>query len=465
MNARIFAPLAVALALAGCASFDGIAPTARSLQAADLGAGGAAMEWPAADWWSVFADPELGRLIERALADNPGLKIAQARVVRAQAAAGSAESALYPQLNADASLQRQRYSEHADVPPPIAGSVQEFGRARLTAGWEIDFFGRNRAALDAALGSAQAAAADAQAARVLLASEVARRYFGLARLIEQRDNALDTLKQRRAILKLVDERVQAGLDTKVEYEQAAGAVPEIERDLAGLDEQIALARHGLAALLGAGPQAADAISPRLAQVRAPDLPASLPADLVGRRADLTAARLRVQAALRQVDAAKAEFYPNVNLLAFVGFSAFGLANWFDSGSREAGVGAAIHLPIFDAGRLRANLRGKSADADAAVETYNATLVEALRQVADPVATLAALERQQAQQAQALSAAQNALDLALQRYRAGLGGYLSVLAAETNVLAQRRTSTDLKARGLDARVQLIHALGGGYSAAA
>jgi outer membrane protein TolC len=172
----------------------------------------------------------------------------------------------------------------------------------------------------------------------------------------------------------------------------------------------------------------------------------------------------VEASSRDIDAAKAAFYPNINLVALAGFSSIGVSNWFKGGSRELGLGAAIHLPIFDSGRLRANLRGTTADADAALESYNATLIQAVREVADQITSQRAVERQAKEQQAAQAAAEGALELALQRYRAGLGTYLTVLTAETNVLAQRRTSIDLKARGIDVNLQLIRALGGGYAAA-
>lgn len=455
--------LLLAMALAGCASFAGIEPTARASAPTALGAADAAVEWPASSWWRQFGDPALTALIERALGGNPSLQLAETRVVKARAVAGIAESALWPQLNASADSTRQRLSEFGTTPPPLAGTTQNISHAVLNGSWELDFFGRNRAALNAALGQARAAEADAQAARVLLASNVARSYFGLARLLEQREVARATLAQRQAILQLVRSRVEAGIDTQVELRQAEGSLPEIRRDIEALEEQIGLARHALAALTGQGPEAVTELAPTLSTVRLQALPSALPADLIGRRADLVAARWRVEAAVRDVDGAKAQFYPNINLIALVGFSSIGLGNWFKAGSREVGFGAAIHLPIFDAGRLRANLRGVSADADAAVESYNATLIEALREVADQITSQQAVEGQAREQQAAQQAAEGALKLALQRYRAGLGTYLTVLAAEANVLAQRRISIDLKARGIDTNLQLIRALGGGFAA--
>ena len=159
--------------------------------------------------------------------------------------------------------------------------------------------------------------------------------------------------------------------------------------------------------------------------------------------------------------ARTLFYPNVDLMAFVGLNSFGLDRLLRAGSENYGVGPAVRLPLFDAGRLRANLRGKTADLDAAVESYNAAVLDAVRDAADQAASLQSVARQQREQAAAQTAAESAYDLALQRYRAGLGTYLVVLTAEGNVLAQRRAAADLKARALDAQVALARALGGGW----
>jgi len=226
-----------------------------------------------------------------------------------------------------------------------------------------------------------------------------------------------------------------------------------------------LARHALAALTAQPPTALDTLSPRLSALHAVALPATLPADLLGRRADISAARWRVEAATQDVAAARAQFYPNINLSAFIGLSSIGLDRLLRAGSEQYGVGPAIRLPLFDAGRLRANLRGRASDLDLAIETYNGAVVDAVRDVADQLGSLQSIERQRREQAQARAAAESAYDLALQRYRAGLGNYLNVLTAETNVLAQRRSAADLEARALDVQVALIRALGGGYDDAA
>ena len=457
----------IVLTLAGCASSAGIAPTARVQAPAGIPADAAISPdiapALAADWWRAFGDGVLNDLIARALADNPGLKVAQARLARADAAAAGAQANAGPQVNGALDVTRQRFSATSIYPPPLGGSVRTLGSAQLAASWEIDFFGRHRAAIEAAVGSQRAARADADAARVLLASNVARGYVQLARLVAQRDVAQRSLKQRDDVLALIRQRVQGGLDTTVEQRQGEGALPESRQQIEAIDEQITLTRHALAALTAQAPDALDGLSPQLAGVQRVPLPEAVPADLLGRRADIAAARWRVEAAGSDVQAARAQFYPNINLMAFVGLASIGLDQLVKSGSEQYGAGPALRLPIFDAGRLRANLRGKAADADAAVESYNSAVIDAVHDVADQIASLRSVARQQTEQEGAQAATESAYDLSRQRYQAGLGNYLTVLNAEAAVLNQRRLAVDLKARALDSQIALARALGGGYVA--
>lgn len=461
------APTVVALAsaavlvLTGCASSAGIESHAQPVTPAQAGlaeaAPGAAVS---ADWWKAFGDRRLDALVEQALAGNPGLKLAQARVARAEAAVAGQQAAEGLQVNADLSATRQRFSATSIYPPPLGGSIRTLATAQAGAAYEFDFFGRNRAAIEAAVGSQRAAQAEAQAARVALSSQVVRQYVQLSRLQAQREVALRSLQQRDETLKLIRQRVQGGLDTAVELRQGEGALPETRQQIELLDEQITLARHALAALTAQPPAALATLDAPLREVALAPLPAVLPADLLAQRADIAAARWRVEAAGADIRSAKAAFYPNINLTAFAGLASIGLDRLVKADSEQYGFGPALHLPLFDSGRLRANLRVKTADLDAAVESYNSAVIEAVHEAADPISSLQAIQRQQAEQTQAQGAAEAAYDLALQRYRAGLSTYLTVLNAEAGVLNQRRLAVDLKARALDSQVALIKALGGG-----
>ncbi|MGC4078190.1 MAG: efflux transporter outer membrane subunit [Rubrivivax sp.] len=459
------AALAAALVAAGCAS-PGELPPARTLSTASAaGATDTATPWPAERWWTGFGDKTLDGLVERALDGQPSLQVAAARLRQAEAAVGVASAGRLPQVQGTVDMSRQRFTENGPYPPPLAGSYEWNNSAQIGASWELDLFGRERNTIAAALGQRRAADAELQAARVLLAANVVSAYVNLGRLAENREVARQSLAQREQILALVRQRIAAGLDTTVELRQAEGLIAQSRVDLEALDESTARARHALAELTGQGPNALEGLTPALAPLRSTPLPAGLPADLLGRRADLVAQRWRVEAAMRDVDVARSLFYPNVSLTAFAGFSSLGLDDFVKASSRNLGIGPALSLPIFEGGRLRANLGAKAAEVDAAVEGYNGALLRALREVADEVSGLQSLERQQRAQADAGAAADAAYALAIQRYQAGLGNFLTVLNAQTNVLAQSRAATDLKARHLSSEVALTRALGGGWSAAA
>lgn len=451
------------LLLGGCANPAGIASHAEPIDVARAGLGGAVVSTPAiaADWWRSFDDLALNALVERALKDSPNLKLVQTRLARAAAAAAGAEAAEGLQINATADVTRQRFSGNSIYPPPLGGSIRTLGTVQAGASWEADTFGRNRAAIEAALGTQRAAEADVQTARTVLASQVARTYVQLGRLFEQREVAERTLAQRSEILGLIRQRVTGGLDTNVELRQGEASLPDARLLIEQLDEQIVLARHALAALTAQPPDALDGLQPSLRGTQALALPQQLPADLLGRRADIAAARWRIEAAQGDMRSARAQFYPNLNLTAFVGLSSIGLDRLIRSGSQQYGAGPALRLPIFDNGRLRANLSGKAAEVDAAIEAYNAAVVDAVHEAADQIAALRSVARQQVQQATAQDAAEQAFSLATQRYRAGLSTYITVLNAESALLSQRRQAVDLRARALDAQIVLVRALGGGY----
>ncbi|RZL65567.1 MAG: efflux transporter outer membrane subunit [Variovorax sp.] len=467
------AVLAVAMAvstfLAGCADMGGIASHA-ALRDAGMPAPTVGTAAPSvagvqsavdAQWWRAFGDPQLDRLIDHAVAGNPNLQVARARLSRAQAHTGIAEAAGRPQLSGALDATRQQFSGNYIYPAPLGGSIRNTATLQLSGSWELDFFGKNRSSLDAALGVANAAAADADAAGVLLASNVARGYIQWARLDDQRVVAGRTLAQREETLRLVRDRVAAGLDTRLELRQSEGGLPEARQQVEALDEQIAITRHALDALVGRADATAALTPPTLSTLRAMAMQPTLPVDLLGRRADIAAARWRVEAATSDVQHARTEFYPNINLVGFAGLASIGFGNLIKSGSQQWGVGPAVRLPIFEGGRLRANLRGKAADLDAAIESYNAAVGDAVRDVADQLTSTESIARQQTEQRAAQAAAEGAYDIAVQRYRAGLGNYLQVLTAETAVLVQRRQAVDLAARALDVQVALARALGGGW----
>jgi len=454
---------AALLALAGCAGMHGIAPVARMTDAGQLGlpAGSAGTLGPAQDWWTELGDAQLDALVAQALAHNPNLQVAAARVAKARSVEQVAAAALYPQVGGGLDLNRQKFSSNYIYPPPLGGSTINTGNLQASAGWELDFFGKNSAAIEAAVGQLRFAEADRDAAHVLLAANVVRAYVQWARLNEQRALAERALAQRQEMLAIVRDRVQAGLDTQLEVRQNETGRADSRTQIAIIDQQIDASRNALAALIGSPRLPDDVRAPRLAQFRALAVPSELNADWLARRADIAAARWRVQAARAQVDVARAQFYPNINLAAMAGFQSLGFGSLLKGDSFQWGVGPAIRLPIFEGGRLRANLAGASADVDAAIESYNAAVIDAMREVADQSQAVQATARQQREQARALQASEGAYDIARQRYAAGLGNYLNVLMAETAVLAQRRQQADLAAQAINSQIGLAQAMGGGW----
>lgn len=468
---RLTWALAGVVSLTACANFSGIEPQAQALSPEQLQLKGAdaspAVAGPhlSSNWWESFEDAQLNRLVTEALASSPSLRVAQTRLERVQAVQDGLRGTEGPQVNASLDMTRQRFSANSIYPPALGGQVYNLGTLQLGASWELDFFGKNRAALNAALGQEQAALADAQAARLLLASSVTRTYFQWLRLNAQLGIAQRTLAQREQTRNLVQDRVNAGLDTQLELQQSAGALPDARQHIEMLQEQKQLAENALAALISKPNVPLALIPPAQAATKLVVVSNSVPLDLLARRPDIAAAQQRVRAARFDVDSAKAQFYPNINLAAFVGLSSIGFDRLTHAGSEQWGAGPALHLPIFDGGRLRANLRGKTADLDGAVASYNSVVIDAVHDVADQLASAASITKQQTEQAQAQTHAEAAYAIATQRYQAGLGTYLNVLSAETAVLTQRRAAADLHARALDTQVQLMRALGGGFQDAA
>ena len=425
-----------------------------------------AAAWPAQDWYRAYGDPQLDELVEGARAASPTVAGALARVRQAAALEGMAASALAPQVNASVRSMRQRYSENGSVPKPLAGSWQWVNDAGVSLGYELDFWGKNAAAVTAAAGRVNARQAEAQAASLAVSSAVVQAYLRLDHLHAQRDLAERELRQRSRILDLVQQRVSAQLDSKAELKQAEIGVPAARGLIAALDEALALTRGQIVALAGQGQDgAADIARPRLRLARPLGAPPDIPAALLGRRPELVALRWQVEAASGDIDVAKAQFYPTVNLSLSGGLASLGFDRLVQGGSRSFAAGPLVTLPLLDGGRLRSNLAVRTAEFDIAVENYNGAVIEALRDVTAQLTSLRWLGERAREQEQALGAAEEAYDLAEQRYRAGLGNFLQVLIAETQVVTQRRAQAELDARAHELDVNLVRALGGGYQAGA
>ncbi|WJF91269.1 efflux transporter outer membrane subunit [Paraburkholderia bonniea] len=459
-----------ALALAGCANYSGIKSDKQIASATQYEASqslpASGGQWPVQDWASQFGDPQLSALIAEALDGSPSIAQAQARLAKASSYIESSRSALFPKITANYSFNRELYSANALFPPPYGGTWFSENNVLASASWDLDLWGKNRERLAQAVSQKKAAEADVQQARVTLAASVARTYNQLAQLYALRDIAQREIDNRLTIGKITNGRVAAGLDTNVERQTATGNIATSQANLTDLDGQITVVRYQLGALLGKGPDRGLQITqPVMSAGNTVALPANLPADLVSRRPDIVAARWQVEAALHDVKEAKAEFFPDINLAAGFGFDAFGWGKFLNFTSRQAQFNPAIHLPIFDAGALRAQLKGRYADFELDVANYNQLLINALSDVATQVSSIRSLDQQSGDAQRALDAASRAYELAVVRYKAGLSPQLQVLSADQSRLAAEETVTNLKMKRRDLQIGLIKALGGGFDATA
>ncbi len=469
-EARVVCFLVASLTIAGCASTHGIAPQERGFENQALATDAAIQsanrdaQWPSEQWWRVYRDPQLDTWIESALADSPTLAQARARVRMALSIAGVVEAAEAPHVSGDLSLKAHHWpNDFFYGPGELAKTTTWNNVATLSLSYALDFWGRERNNTERYLNLAQVTAAEARTAQLELEGNIVRAYIRLSLQYAELDIERTTLLQQEQILSLARRRLAGGLGTHLEVSQAEVPLPETRRRIESLEEAIAVSCNQLAALAGKGPGAgASLVRPKLVLADQPGLPSALPLELVGHRPDIVASRWGVAAEARGIDVAQAEFYPNVDLLANIGYSAVqGNMLSFLSGQKlNYGIGAAVSLPIFDGGRLRAQLGAASASYDAAVAQYNQTLVNALKSISDELIRMRSLETQQRLAEQSSRAAQKIHDLAIQAYRAGLTDYLNTLEAQVRLLQSRLIEQRIHAARLLTHAELNIALGGG-----
>ncbi|PMY61963.1 MULTISPECIES: efflux transporter outer membrane subunit [Pseudomonas] len=458
----------LAMSLAGCANYSGLTTEGVSLDAKSLKAGqslgGVTLSpaaWPKSDWWKSLGDPQLDGLIREALHDSPDMQIASARAHQASAAAYAADAARMPTLDASGSVSRSRLSRSQDP----SGQGDNYSTMRSLTGnfsYTFDLWGGQRDTWEAALGQARAAEIDRQAAQLTLAADVARAYSDLGQAHIVHDLATEDLKRTRQMLDLSQKRLSSGIDSQYQYQQTESLEASSEASLIDAEKNLQSAKIALAVLLGKGPDRGNEIArPKVLQASAVALPSVLPAELLGRRPDLVAARWRVEAASKSIDAGKTNFYPNLNLSAAAGTQALLGDAMFGSASRFFNIAPTVSLPIFDGGRLRADLDARDADYDLAVAQYNKSLVNALGDVSDTISQLRDIGRQIAAQQHATDIAQDSYDTVVQRYGSGIGNYLDVLSIEQQLLQAQRQLATLNAQQIDLSIQLMQALGGGF----
>lgn len=400
----LLAGLLAGMGLSACVSAPTTTPTESRLTSEHLGLAGA--KTPAIDdtWWNAFGDEQLDSLIDQALHGSPTLAAALARMREAQAELSANRAANYPQVSVDAQETRQRFSENYIIPPPYGGTTKWIGTAQAKLDWSLDFWGKQAAMVAMARSSAKATELDAASARLALSGAVAQAYIDLSRAYALRDLAQDTVTQRASILALTTTRVRNGLESTAAQKSAEALLALARADLVRANGNLELSRHQIAALLGRGADVYATIARPHLNPNAIALPHVLPADLLSRRADIQASRARIESALSGRDVARKSFYPDIDIAAFAGWSAIGLDPMFSASARTYGAGPAIHLPIFDAGELRANYAHATAALDAAVADYNSSVIGAVKQTADALTELRVLQGQDSDQRIALDAA-------------------------------------------------------------
>ncbi|AEI82849.1 fusaric acid resistance protein FusA (plasmid) [Cupriavidus necator N-1] len=460
--------------LTGCANTGGIVPASTPVDAATVDPGSALRAtqqdagWPQRAWWTRLGDHSLDALVAHAVAGSPDMRIAQARSELALSQAKIAGAAIEPNFNAGGAFGRTRFPRLA-TPQPLGGHTTWNNHLAVDLSYDLDLWGRNRAALQGALDNVQAAAADARMAQLSLETSVVRAYIDLALQYALLDVSQANLARQTRIYDIIRKRASRGLASELELSQTHTPIPALQAQVQQSERAIALVKNQLAVLSGDGPGAGDRLPRPALVLEAPiAVPASLPAELVGHRPDVVAQRWRVEAAAQGMKVAKADFYPNINLVASIGLASAAFGNFFTFVDRDAighNVGAAISLPIFDGGRRQGNYGAATRNYDIAVETYNKTVLAAFQSVADEVISLQSLTQQQAGIQDALRSARQAYGLAERGYRSGFTDYLNVLAADNELRRQQFSLALVQAARLDAWALLMQALGGGFDSTA
>jgi NodT family efflux transporter outer membrane factor (OMF) lipoprotein len=436
---------------------------------------GRLQQWPEDRWWEQFGNPELNELIEKALNDNPGLKQVSARLRQAESLVKVEGARLLPFLEADASLTYERISQHgvfAALNQDVAGIRIMYGIINpLSFRYEFDFWGKNRAMLEASLGHAAAEEAERAEVRLRLTTGIARAYFRGQALQQQLTVVKTIVGIRRQLQTLAETRFRLGLDNDQPVKLAVAEYEAAFKRQAAVRDQLDVQRHLLARLAGKGPdEAAHLFAKPIAiipnQIPAPD---HLSMGLLVHRPDLASALYRAHAASRLVKVAKTQFYPTIDLTGFVGFNALTLAkgtdklaNFLFSGqSFSYGLAPGLRMPWFEGGRLRGELGAQRAEYDAAVELYNDTLLDALREVADSLSAWQTTREMMVSHKRLLASLGEDWHLAKIRLVNGLDDDREVLIHRQPVLEQEYALRALESDQLVAAIGLIESLGGGY----
>ncbi|MBL1257760.1 efflux transporter outer membrane subunit [Methylocystis sp. Sn-Cys] len=433
--------------------------------------------WPSTQWWRAFRSAELDAVIGKSLLGNQGLRKAADTLKDAEAAVDIAGSRLTPYVEADLSYKQYRYAEHGVAAGlnPLQGGKQKSAAFLnpISAKWELDFWGKNRALLDAAIGDALAQAGELEQTRLLLTTSVARAYLRGYILAEQLKLAKELTGLRRELRQLAETRYQTGIEILDIVQLARSNEEAAVRREAALTAAIEIQENALARLMGEGPDVARGLFARRKSVAPaqPALPSKLPIELLAHRPDLMAALRRAEAWAERIHAAKAMFLPSIDLSVSAGLEASVTSTQFaklggylfNPGAMVYSVTPGLHLPIFQGGKLTGNLESQRADYDQAVDAYNETLLTAAQQVADALATLKRARAEHESQGRFIRARRAEVELARIRLRGGLQDRREFIQQHADTLDAVFIQRGIEGDRLVATVDLFQALGGGYDA--
>jgi multidrug efflux system outer membrane protein len=420
--------------------------------------------WPAEQWWLAYSDPQLNALVARALRDSPTLAVAQARLAGARAVSGAEQADEGARVGLAGGANRQRYSSNGFFPPPLGGAWYNDFSVQARASYDFDWWGKHRALVAAALGEANARQAEGAQAAQTLAASVAQSYFRLQMLWARQDNVKALMAVQRELIADRQARMAHGLLSQDALQSAQLDLATLDEQAVRYDTEAAREREALRALVGGDAEVLAGLARFTPTPAVNALPRTLGLELLARRPDLQAARWRVEAQLGRIAASEAAFRPDINLMGSVGLDAVSLGKLLRYPSRTPLLGATLDLPLFDSGRLKAQLGIARADRDTLVAEYNEAVLEAVRDVAMEGATLQGIERETASHAAALDASARLAANAEARQRRGLADRAAVLQAKQTMLRQRDSDLQLVDARLQAQVALVKALGGGYNAA-
>ena len=417
------------------------------------------------NWWRLFNDRELTRLVDRALAANNDLAAAKARVETSRALVGLDRAKLFPTLDLTGSAGINRSSAdamEANMPPGANVPIeQQRYRSTFDLAYDLDLWGRNKRAIEAS--SAQAATAEAllDSQRLGIATEVARQYFLLRGLDAQTAVLHSTIKSRQAALDIQKSRTEAGLEDGLATSRSRTEVELANNDLSLVQRQRGSAEHALAVLCGTVPSGFS-ISQRSPESTLPDIRPGLPAQVLNRRPDVRAAEQNLRAACAEIGIAETAFYPNFSLTASGGFESIDVARFLDWENRVLSLGAGIAAPIFRGGANKANYQAARSRYDEALAAYRQSLLIALREVEDALVDLKGLAKSRAALESALKSSRETNTLAQERYDKGITNYFEVVDAERGVLQIQLSLSQLHADQRITLAALAKALGGGWS---